>query len=222
MHQAVQIWNMLTKHVRNRSRWGIGGVLIGLGLGLGCSKEAEIKPTYRFEGRVVLAGTGQSPGQSLNVLVCALGPAQGYDTLARIPTDDSGYFMHTLSTNLVPGQLRLRMDSMPPDFVQPSVMPAISGYGMTQLRIEIPAKAWLRIQFDLTGMTPGGLLSVLVGMFSEFYYNPGLIVRTYPWVSGSPLSVEGSYSSGPTATPQPLDTVFVLEPLRVTEWTWVP
>ena len=213
---------MLTKHLRNRSRWRIWGVWAWLGLGFGCSKEAEWKPTYRFEGRVVLAGTGQSPGQSLTLLVCAPALVGGYDTLARLRTDDSGSFDHALSSDLLPSHLRLFMDSLPPHLVQPPNMPQISGYGMTQLRIEIPAKAWLRLQLDLTGMTPGGMMNLLVGSRSEFIYHADTIVRTFPWVSGTPLVVEGTYLAGPNAPPRFLDTVFVLEPLRVTEWSWAP
>ena len=213
---------MLTKHLRNRSRWGIWGVWAWLGLGFGCSKEAEWRPTYRFEGRVVLAGTEQGPGQSLTLLVGVPTLVGGYDTLARIRTDDSGFFVHALSSDFLPNQLRLLMDSLPPQLVQPPNMPQISGYGMTQLRIEIPARAWLRLQLDLTGMTPGGMMNLIVGNRSEFFFQADTIVRTIPWVSGTPLGVEGTYLAGPSAPLRSLDTFFVLEPFRVTEWSWAP
>lgn len=169
-----------------------------------------------------MAGTGQSPGQSLALLVCAPAFVGGYDTLARLRTDDSGSFDHAFSSDFLPSHLRLFMDSLPPHLVQPPNMPQIIGYGMTQLRIEIPAKAWLRLQLDLTGMTPGGMMNLLVGSRSEFIYQADTIVRTFPWVSGTPLVVEGTYLAGPNAPPRLLDTVFVLEPLRVTEWSWAP
>jgi hypothetical protein len=213
---------MPTKHGCNRSRWGIVGVWIGLGLVSGCSREAELRPVYRFEGRVLIAGTERGPGQSLSLLVCAAAPLNGTDTLVRIPTNDSGEFRQVLSSDLQPHQLRLVMDSLPPDFIQPPGMPAVSGYAMTNLRIQVPARAWLRMHLDLTSMLPGGLLSLVVGAYSELFYNPVQAVRTVPWVGGLPLSVQGSYTSGPGATPRPLDTLMVLEPLRVTEWFWTP
>lgn len=213
---------MPIKHRSNRSRWGIVGVWIGLGLVSGCSKEAKIRPAYRLEGRVIVAGTERGPGQSLTILVCTSAPLNGTDTLARIPTNDSGEFRHLMSSDLQPHQLWLVMDALPPDFIQPPQMPAISSYGMSNLRIEVPAKAWLRMHLDLTSMLPGGGLSLVVGAFSEYFFNPIQTVRTVPWIGGAPLSLQGSYTSGPGATPRGLDTLMVLEPLRVTEWFWDP
>jgi len=193
-----------------------------LGLVSACTLRNEIRPAYRLAGKVVTAGTEWPVGVPVNLGLCYHDDTEARNPLVMWTTDSAGCFDHRFSWRDDPDKLRMVLLNMPARHFAPTGMPSLSSRTMTNLRIELPAVGWLRMQLNLATMGQGGMAMVQAGTWLEIFYLPELVGRTIPWNSMMPLQFQVTYR--PTAIASSLVSYHNLRvpPLDTVGWTWTP
>jgi hypothetical protein len=187
-----------------------------------CTSSNETQPAYRLAGTVVTAGTNRPLGVPVNLGICYRDDDEARNPLVTWTTDSAGNFDHAFRWFDDPDRLKISLLNRPIHHFEPMAMPVLNSRSMTNLRVELPAMGWLRLNLDLTSMGQGGLATVQAGSWLELFYGPQYAVRTIPWNSMVPLQVQVHYRSSSGSNPFVSHHHLTVPPLDTVDWTWTP
>ena len=200
----------------------LAGWVLMISLGIACTSKDKIEPDYRIAGRVVTAGTEWPVGSPVNLALCYSSDFEGRNPMVAWATDSSGFFELRFPCEDNPDRLRMVLRDIPPKHFEPNSMPLLTSRSMTNLRIELPALGWLRLQMNLEKMGQGGLAMIQAGSWIEMLYQSNFIERIIPWNSVMPLQVQVTYRPSIGASVVVSSYTLTVPPLDTLEWTWAP